>query len=347
MLRPKSTIAFVPREAFSTTQRTLETLFERTTKPFHLVCVDGGSPPHVQSYLEQAADQRGFTLLRTEPYLTPNQARNLALPYVKTPYVVFVDNDAIVSPDWLRPLEKCAEETGAWVVGPLYFEQQPERHRLHMAGGTCRVEVDELGRRHVRERHHHAHQVYREISERIERHETELIEFHTVLIAMAAFQRLGPLDEGLLNHGEHADLCMSVRQAGHKVFLEPHSRVTYVPPQKLEATDREYFFLRWSEAWATASTQRLIEKWNLSPDHPEFDVMLDWVREHRRCGSALFARLQKLMGRKFARSLQKRLLNRLETLQNRLHYPLKRFSEPTTPQVKVVCPSGAKLPQAA
>ena len=41
---PRVTIAFVPRETFSQTQRALETMYARTTGPFELVCIDGGSP---------------------------------------------------------------------------------------------------------------------------------------------------------------------------------------------------------------------------------------------------------------------------------------------------------------
>ena len=347
MLRPKTTIAFVPREVFSTTARALGAIYERTSSSFELICVDGGSPPAVQAYLERSARERGFTLLRTEQYLSPNQARNLALEHVTTPYVVFVDNDAIVSPGWLEALERCADETGAWVVGPLYFEHEPELHRLHMAGGLCRLEVDDQGRRYYLERHHHAHQDAQVLGTSIERHETELIEFHTVLVAMEAFEQLGPLDEGLLSHCEHGDLCLLVRQAGHKVFIEPRARITYIPPRRLEAADSEFFRLRWSEAWATASIRRMVEKWDLCPDHPELTESLKWVREHRRYGSAVLARMRKLWGRKLTSSLQKRLLNRLEEARNRAQYPPQKYAALASPQAKVVFRPSTKSQQAA
>src|SRR5262245_10713659 len=110
MTSPRATIAFVPREVFCTTQRSLESLYDRTTTPFELVCVDGGSPPAVREYLARQAREKQFTLVRTDHYLTPNQARNLAAKYVRTPYVAYVDNDVIVSEGWLEPLVKCADE---------------------------------------------------------------------------------------------------------------------------------------------------------------------------------------------------------------------------------------------
>jgi glycosyltransferase involved in cell wall biosynthesis len=154
MARPRATVAFVPREVFSTTQRSLEALFERTHEPFDLVCIDGHSPPAVRDYLERQARERQFTLVRTDGYVTPNQARNLAARHVTTPYVVFIDNDVLVTEGWLSALVDCAEQTGAWVVGPLYFEFLPEGRRLHMFGGDCKITTNAAGERVYYERHH-------------------------------------------------------------------------------------------------------------------------------------------------------------------------------------------------
>jgi len=59
---------------------------------------------------------------------------------------------------------------------------------------------------------------------------TELIEFHTLLVRMDAFDRIGLLDEKLLCHAEHGDLSMTLREAGYSIWLEPQARVTYAPP---------------------------------------------------------------------------------------------------------------------
>jgi hypothetical protein len=69
----RATIGFVPRESFSQTRRSLETLYARTEGPFKLVCIDGGSPPIVRQYWEEASREKRFVLVRTEDYLIPNQ----------------------------------------------------------------------------------------------------------------------------------------------------------------------------------------------------------------------------------------------------------------------------------
>src|SRR6266480_2014875 len=110
---PAVTIVLTQRERLSVTPDTLRSLYESTTTAFELICVDGGSPPEVQRELDELARQHRFRLIRTQRYLNQNQARNLALPSVSTPYVCFLDNDVQVFPGWLERLLDCATTTGA------------------------------------------------------------------------------------------------------------------------------------------------------------------------------------------------------------------------------------------
>lgn len=343
----RATIAFVPREVFSQTRASLEALLENTEQPFELICVDGGSPPATRQWLEKTARERGFTLLRSEHYLTPNQARNRVLPHVSTPYVVFVDNDVFPSKGWLQALVDCADETGAWAVGPLYFEHLPLESRVHMAGGISRLLTDDGGRRYYKEKHHHAHRPLSEIEAPLQRQETELIEFHTVLVAMQAFEKIGALDEGLLNHAEHADLSLSIRQAGGTVFIEPASRITYVPPRKLSDEDRHFFELRWSEAWNEASLNHFIRKWELTPRHREIRVARWWMRHHRRYGSRVLAHVRKLFGPRFTHYAQQVGFAQAEAMVNRWRFPPRRYGTVETPEIEVVNSPGPRPDKAA
>ena len=277
----RTTIGFVPESSFSKTRRSLETIYARTEGPFELVCIDGGSPPIVKKYLEQASLEKGFVLVRTDDYLIPNQARNLALDHVNTEYVAFVDNDVLVAPGWLDALVRCADETGAWVVGPLYFEFEPECTQLHMAGGVCRIVQLPDGGRSLVEKHAHPHVKLASLEGELSRQETELIEFHTVLVSMQTFASLGRLDPNL-SLSEHADLCLTVRAAGKSVFLEPTAAITHLPPTRINRVDSKYFQFRWSEEWMERTVRRLQEKYQLSETDPEMDHLKRWVRQYRR-----------------------------------------------------------------
>ncbi len=102
-------------------------------------------------HFEQQARERDFRLIRREYYLSPNEARNLAVAEVRTKYIAFADNDVIhYSPGWLKALVGCAEETGADIVGPLICIGEPAHTKVHIAGGTVEF-IDEGGRRRFKD----------------------------------------------------------------------------------------------------------------------------------------------------------------------------------------------------
>ncbi|MGJ3245681.1 MAG: glycosyltransferase family 2 protein [Elainellaceae cyanobacterium] len=263
---PNVTLVVVPRERFSFTRQSLESIYEHTTIPFKLVYVDGNSPRDVKHYLEDQSRIKGFKIVRRDSYLTPNQARNLGLAQVETPYLVFADNDIIVSPGWLKSLLQCAQETDADVVGPLMCQYEPVHHEVHFAGGDTHIWVDKLGRRRLRERMLKQGKTVPDVQAQLQRTQTELAEFHCVLVRRSIFDQLNQLDDAILCTKEHLDFCMSVREAGGTVYFEPDAVVTYVPGPPLKWSDMHFYMLRWSDEWTLKSLQRLREKWNLSDD---------------------------------------------------------------------------------
>ena len=280
MPQPLTTIVVVPRERFSVSQRSLEAIYANTAPPFDLVYVDAGSPARIHRYLAATSQDRAFTLVRTPHHLSPNAARNLGLGHVRTRYVVFIDNDAVPAPGWLPPLVECAETTGAWVVGPLYFIGEPERQEIHMAAGDARIEDRPGGRRFV-ERHRFAGKHPAEVREHLVRQPCEHVEFHCMLVRTEVFERLGPLDEELKSVAEHTDLCMLVRQGGGEVYFEPGSEVTYITSGGFTAADYAYFFRRWSHAWNQSSIDRFREKWQLPPGEAGLASVAKWAERHR------------------------------------------------------------------
>lgn len=265
-MKPQVTIVVTPRERFSCTEASLESIFAHTTYPFKLIYVDGNSPAKTKAYLEKMAQEKEFTIFRTDYYLSPNRARNIGLDYVDTEYVVFFDNDVIVTDGWLEALVNCTEETGAAVVGPLMCEKEPLHERIHFAGGECRIVEDIKGRKHMREKMYKQGQKVSEVGSELHRMPTELTEFHLMLVRTEIFTRVGKFDEQMLNTKEHLDFCLLVSQAGGSIYFEPASVATYVPGPPLEWTDLHFFMLRWSDAWTLGSLNRMREKWNLTED---------------------------------------------------------------------------------
>ncbi|MEO0825892.1 MAG: glycosyltransferase [Cyanobacteria bacterium J06639_16] len=260
---PKVTIVVSPRERFSYTQTSLESIYEHTQIPFELVYVDGYSPKSIKDYLAAQATEKGFELVRVDHFLTPNQARNIGVARVNTQYVVFIDNDVVVSPGWLKALVQCAEETDAAIVGPLTCQDEPIHETVHFANGVARIIVDVKGQRRLREKMSRQGQQVADTVAKLQRTQAELVEFHCMLVNMAVFKTMGALDERFLNTKEHVDLCLGVAEAGGKIYFEPTSVITYVQGITWNWADLHYYMLRWSDAWEKASLAHLAQKWNL------------------------------------------------------------------------------------
>ncbi|WP_299486995.1 glycosyltransferase [Acaryochloris sp. IP29b_bin.137] len=282
MSQPTVTIIVVPRERFQFARESLDSLYENTFVPFKLIYVDNNSPGKLQQHIEFQSLLRGFHVIRSQAYLSPNQARNLGLQHVTTPHVVFVDNDVIFTPGWLEKLVSCAEETGATVVGSLICQYQPVHTTVHCAGGTymapaaysafARGELnpygtlDQTGGWKIQERTPYQNQPLAEVRDQLRRQPTGFVEFHAMLVRTAIFDRIGSLDEGFSCTKEYLDFCMMVTRAGGLIYLEPDSVVTFLthpPAPALQWRDLPYFMLRWSDDWELSNLLHYQQKWGL------------------------------------------------------------------------------------
>lgn len=282
MSQPTVTIIVVPRERFQFARESLDSLYENTFVPFQLIYVDNNSPSKLRQYLKVQSQLRNFLVIRSDTYLSPNQARNLGLLYVDTPYVVFVDNDVVFAPGWLEKLVSCTEETGATVVGSLVCQYRPVHTIVHCAGGTymapdaysafARGELNPSGTLNqqggwkIQERTPYQNQPLAEVRDQLDRQPTGFVEFHAMLVRTAIFDRIGPLDEGFSCTKEYLDFCMMVTRAGGLIYLEPDSIVTFLthpPAPALQWSDIPYFMLRWSDAWELNNLLHYQQKWGL------------------------------------------------------------------------------------
>jgi GT2 family glycosyltransferase len=268
-LEASVTIVVVPRERINLARECLESVYAHTDIPFRLVWVDGGSPSPACTYLRDQARAKGFDLVRTDYYLAPNRARNIGLARARTRYVVFMDNDVIVAPGWLGPLVRCADETGAAIVGPLNCEGPPLHEIIHFAGGECRIRqehVDGRIERHMVDRIHRQGQRLSDVRHQLQREQTSAAEFHCLMVRTEIFDKVGPFDETLLTVRENLDFCLAVAHAGGTIYLEPASIITYLGYQPLGWRDVPYYMLRWNDVWTLSSLHRFRDKWSLTED---------------------------------------------------------------------------------
>ncbi|MGC1309002.1 MAG: glycosyltransferase [Phormidesmis sp.] len=284
LTRPNVTIAVIPRERFSAAQRSLESIYANTQHPFDLVYIDGNSPEPVREYLKYQSQARNFQLIRTAQYVSPNQARNLAIAQINTEYIVFVDNDVLVRPGWLTAMVNRATETKAWAVAPLTLEDEGF-DTIHQVGGTIIFKDLPGGRRWMVERRPHMHSPLSKLKAPLQAQPTGLVEFHCVLSRRDVFDRLGLLDERLMSIAEETDFSLDILAAGGTIYTEPASVVTYLRPNALDESDLPYFRLRWCDRWCESSIQQIYEKYKLDRDAPALRHYREFVHAHQNMAS--------------------------------------------------------------
>lgn len=98
----------------------LESVVTHTGEPYSVILVDDGSADETRRYLAHFARSTGATLIRNEQAKGYTFAANQGLRRSKGDYVVLLNSDTIVAPEWLDRMIACAEsEPRLGLVGPL------------------------------------------------------------------------------------------------------------------------------------------------------------------------------------------------------------------------------------
>jgi GT2 family glycosyltransferase len=294
----RATVAVVPRERFSHTEKTIRSVLQNTQIDYDLIFVDGKTPSKISDGVQRDLEEAHATIIRSDSYMSPNEARNLAAKAAKTDYVVFLYNDTLVGPRWLEELIACADETGATQVGPLQFIGDFTRQTIHVFGGFLH-EKNENGRKVLYDEQKLFEAKLKTVREPLRRLPCDYIEFHCMLLRRDFLERIGGLDEQMRSVHEHVDLALELRQKNQSVYVEPKALVTYIPPQDLSWFDLPYFEIRWCEEWAIPSVEHFRLKWGydrmgyvgeqVTEDLVD-DTIVKFVRGHR--GSVVGTRVK-------------------------------------------------------
>lgn len=315
----RTTVVVTFRERLTPTVTSLQDLLDRTHVEHDLVVVDNASPPALRDRLRALADEHGFTLLRNEEQESHHASRNRALAEIDDGHVVFVDNDLRFSEGWLGLLLDCLDATGAWLVGPLYLDEADGRRRVHMAGGRI-GRADPADPTTYREEHDLQFVPWDEAKDDplvAEPRRTELVEGHCMLVNREAMDALGGGLDDRVELFAGQDLCLSVAALGGEIWIEPRAQVVYTLPVGMARMDRRFFARRWCEAWAQASWDAFVQKHDLPVEGPGSPGGLHFVRSHRLHHLVGSPRLDRLVGYRWRRRIERHLVHRLSGLERR------------------------------
>lgn len=106
--------------ALDDVRRCLSSLIRHTLPPYSLILVDDGSAAPTRDYLADFAAAQDALLIRNETARGYTFAANQGMHAASGDYVVLLNSDTLVTPDWLDRMAMCAESDRATgMVGPL------------------------------------------------------------------------------------------------------------------------------------------------------------------------------------------------------------------------------------
>jgi hypothetical protein len=276
--RPTVTVVMTCRERHGLTETAIESVIRNTHMPFRFLYVDVCSPEWLRKRIEDRAREWSLEVARFDEPLWPNQARRRVARTIDTDYAAFIDDDVLVSPNWLEHLIQCAEETGAGVVGPLYLWGDSEQaDRIHMAGGQLSEEREADGIV-LKESHAYLNRKLGEVE--LHRRECGFVEFHCMLMRREVFRAPETFHERIVCVHEHIHACLTARALGYKTCFEPKARVTYLAYAPYAFSDLPVFRRRWSSGACDDSLNAFAETWGVINDDRSFGVR-SYVAQHR------------------------------------------------------------------
>ena len=237
------TIVMVPYEQYSTFPKAVDTLYENTHYSFSLIVIEGSAPDSIRSALEKRKKHhKDIKIIYTNHLPLAGEARNLALPHIKTNWVFFMDNDVRVTPRWLPSLVHTAKETKAEIICPAILNTQNPIYTLHS--------TDML-------------------------QESSDINLHGFLITKNALNLLGEFDENASSFTLGLDLSLKAKAKNIEIRKDAKICLKRDFVFSGKPQDMKLFHRQWDLDYHKRSLVSLKQKWNIELDERKY---LDWLQ---------------------------------------------------------------------
>ncbi|PXV57245.1 Glycosyltransferase, GT2 family [Dyella jiangningensis] len=214
--------------------------------PFEVIVVDDASP---DDSTERLAHIAGLRLLRNERNLGFVGSCNAGAAAAHGNFLLFLNNDTQVTPNWLDGLLRCfAERADCGIAGSRLV--YPDG-RLQEAGGLVFADGSCWNTGRFEERDAPAWRY---------RRETDYVSGASLLIRREVFERIGGFDQRYAPaYYEDTDLAFAVRALGLKVYYEPSSTIIHCEGisagndlhagmKRHQVTNQATFVAKWEQA---------------------------------------------------------------------------------------------------
>ena len=230
------------------TKECIESIYSKTAYPdFELIVVDNASSDGTQEYLSDLKEQKdNIKVILNEENLGFAKANNIGINKSAGEYIIFLNNDTLVTRGWISGLLKHLKDTGIGMAGPV----------TNSIGNEARIAVrytDLSGMERFAEEY--------TAKNRGAYFEIPVLALYCAAIRREVVNRVGLLDEQFkVGMFEDDDYAMRLRRAGYKsvcsedVFVHHHGGASFgkLQPaeyQKVFEENRTKFENKWDIRW--------------------------------------------------------------------------------------------------
>jgi len=184
---------------------------------YEIIVVDNCSTDNSVSVLENFSLEADFTLIKSDKNEGFSAGNNIGIKEVikkDFDYILLLNNDTLVSPDFLDKLINgfdCSSKCGV-TISKIYYEK--DRDLLWYDGGSLSLKT-------ARTKHWHYHQ-----KDTYEVRQPQRVSFATgccMCLSKKLIENVGFLDEDYFLYEEDADYCCRILAAGYDIYYIPDS----------------------------------------------------------------------------------------------------------------------------
>lgn len=219
--------------------------------PYEVIVVDDASPDHTARMLRSMRNLRVVSLNSNVGFI---RACNAGARDARGRYVVFLNNDTVVHPGWLRYLFDTAENDPR--IGLVGAKLIDTKRNIQEAGGI--IFNDASGWNFGRGKHP-------DLPEFNFVRDVDYCSGACILVPRELFSRIGGFDERFVPaYYEDTDLAFTIRSLGYRVVYQPRAVITH-----LEGVSHGTSTSSGIKRYQTINKEKFLEKWaeTLARDH--------------------------------------------------------------------------------
>ena len=192
------------------TMRCLDSLLNLTYPVNNIILVDDCSTDNSVEFIRNKYPN--ITIIENKKNIGPSKSRNNAISLSKTKYIVTMDNDAYLSPDWLSKMVEFMESDDSigQVNGKILFTDDHSKIAAAGVSMSFNGRVYEIGFKQSAEKYNEIRQVL-------------MASTASTIIRRDVFNTVGGFYDGYFYGYEDTDLSLRINIAGYKVMYYPEA----------------------------------------------------------------------------------------------------------------------------